>query len=479
MTETGAKALTVSELTAYVRDLLDRDELLQDVWVMGEISNFTHHSSGHMYFSLKDAGSRIRAVMFASRNRKLIFRPEEGMKVVARGRVAVFDRDGTYQLYVEEMQPEGVGSLYLAFLQTRDRLQKEGLFDRERKRPLPAFPRVVGVITSTEGAAIRDIATTLRRRYPLARVVIFPALVQGPGAPASLAEALATACAYGELDVIIIGRGGGSPEELWAFNDESLARAIAAAPVPVVSAVGHETDFTIADYVADVRAPTPTAAAELVAPHVLELRRRVEEARRALVDALVRRVQGDRQRLEHLLGRPGLRRPEQWIQWRRQTVDGLHTRLGQAAWKSVFRRKEALIRLTDILGRHSPKEQIQRSQNRLETQKQKLQFAVWTGWQRAVHRFERQVDKLEALSPLAVMRRGWSLVYRPDRRELVRNISQLAPGDNVHVRLTGGWADCQVWGIEEESEDGGGATTAKEGSAPKRGRGGTRGTGQF
>ncbi|MDI3256617.1 MAG: exodeoxyribonuclease VII large subunit [Kyrpidia sp.] len=454
MAESRAQALTVSELTAYVRDLFDRDEWLQDVWVVGEISNFTHHSSGHMYFSLKDAGSRIRAVMFASRNRKLGFRPEEGMKVIARGRVAVFDRDGTYQLYVEEMQPEGVGSLYLAFLQTREMLQKEGLFDEARKRPLPAFPRVIGVVTSTEGAAIRDIATTLRRRYPLGRVVIFPALVQGPGAPASLVAALEAAVAYGGLDVIIIGRGGGSPEELWAFNDESVARAIARAPVPVVSAVGHETDVTIADFVADLRAPTPTAAAELVAPHVLELRRRVDEARRTLVDSLVRRVQGGRQRLEHLLGRPGLRRPEQWIHWRRQSVDACHSRLEQAAWRVVYRRREAFSRLTDILGRNSPREQIQRTARRVEGCERRLQFAVRNQFQAAVHRFERQVDKLQALSPLAVLRRGWSLAYRPDRRELVRHISQVSPGDNLHLRLAGGWADCQVWGVEEESEDG-------------------------
>ncbi|MBX6395594.1 MAG: exodeoxyribonuclease VII large subunit [Alicyclobacillaceae bacterium] len=448
-------ALTVSELTAYLRELLDRDEWLQDVWVVGEISNFTHHSSGHMYFSLKDAGSRIRAVMFASRNRKLAFRPEEGMKVIARGRVAVFDRDGIYQLYVEQMQPEGVGSLYMAFLQTKERLEKEGLFDAERKRPLPAFPRVIGVVTSTEGAAVRDIATTLRRRYPLGRVVIFPALVQGPEAPASLVAALRAANAYGEVDVIIIGRGGGSLEELWAFNEEAVARAIAESSVPVVSAVGHETDYTIADLVADLRAPTPTAAAELVAPHVLELRRRLEDARRSMCDMLYRRLQGYREKLDSLQSRPVLRRPGQWIEWRRQGVDGWHSRLQQSVWRGVYRRRESLSRLGEALGRHSPREQIQRALRRVDNLEQELRFSMWNEWQRAIHRFERQVDKLQALSPLAALKRGWSLTYRADRRELVRHISQVAPGDNLHLRLAGGWADCQVWSVEEESEDGG------------------------
>jgi exodeoxyribonuclease VII large subunit len=377
------------------------------------------------------------------------------MKVIARGRVSVFDRDGIYQLYVEQMQPEGVGSLYMAFLQTKERLEKEGLFDAGRKRPLPAFPRVIGVVTSTEGAAVRDIATTLRRRYPLGRVVIFPALVQGPEAPASLVAALRAANAFGEVDVIIIGRGGGSLEELWAFNEEVVARAIAESSVPVVSAVGHETDYTIADLVADLRAPTPTAAAELVAPHVLELRRRLEEARRSMCDILYRRLQGYREKLDSLQSRPVLRRPGQWIEWRRQGIDGWHNRLQQSMWRAVYRRRESLSRLGEALGRHSPREQIQRAMRRVDSLEQELRFSMWNEWQRAVHRFERQVDKLQALSPLAVLKRGWSLTYRADRRELVRHISQVAPGDNLHVRLAGGWADCQVWSVEEESEDGG------------------------
>lgn len=454
MTEEQVAVLTVSELTVYVRELLEGDPLLQDVWVVGEISNFVHHSSGHMYFSLKDAQSRIRAVMFAGRNRRLAFRPEDGMKVIARGRVSVFDRDGNYQLYVEHMQPEGVGSLYMAFLQTKERLEKEGLFDAARKRPLPPYPRTIGVITSLEGAAVRDIVTTLRRRYPLGRVVIFPALVQGPEAPASLVEALRAANAYGELDVIIIGRGGGSLEELWAFNEEAVARAIAESAVPVVSAVGHETDVTIADFVADLRAATPTAAAELVAPHAVELRRRLDEARRAMVDGILRRLRERRDRLDSLLSRPVLRRPGQWIEGRRQVVDTLHSRLQQALWKDVYRRRRGLARLEEALGRSGPREQIQRAMRRVEGLEQRLRFHMANRVQKAVHRFERQVDKLQALSPLAALKRGWSLAYRPDRRQVVRHVSQVAPGDAIHLRLAGGWADCQVWGVEEESDDG-------------------------
>ncbi|WP_232282324.1 exodeoxyribonuclease VII large subunit, partial [Paenibacillus sp. oral taxon 786] len=251
---------------------LESDQVLTDVWIRGEISNFTHHSSGHMYFTLKDADSRIKSIMFASYNQRLPFRPKEGTRVIARGNVSVYERDGQYQFYVTHMQPDGVGSLYLAFEQLKQKLEAEGLFAPGRKRPLPRFPKTIGVVTSPTGAAVRDILTTLGRRYPQAAVILYPVLVQGKGAAPSIVKAIRTLNAMGEADVLIVGRGGGSLEELWAFNEEQVARAIYESAIPVISAVGHETDFTIADFVADLRAATPTAAAELAVPHTAELR---------------------------------------------------------------------------------------------------------------------------------------------------------------------------------------------------------------
>lgn len=258
---------SIKELNRYIRMKLDSDNLLSDVWIRGEISNFTHHGSGHMYFTLKDESSRIKAIMFASHNQRLPFIPKEGARVIARGNVTVYERDGQYQFYATHMQPDGIGSLYLAYEQLKSKLEKEGLFAEVRKRSLPRFPKCIGVITSPTGAAVRDIVITLQRRFPQVAIVIYPVLVQGKGAAPSIVKAIGALNAMGEADVLIVGRGGGSLEELWAFNEEEVARAISASRIPVISAVGHETDFTIADFAADLRAATPTAAAELAVPH--------------------------------------------------------------------------------------------------------------------------------------------------------------------------------------------------------------------
>lgn len=262
---------SIKELNRYIRMKLDSDNLLSDVWIRGEISNFTHHGSGHMYFTLKDESSRIKAIMFASHNQRLPFIPKEGARVIARGNVTVYERDGQYQFYATHMQPDGIGSLYLAYEQLKSKLEKEGLFAEARKRSLPRFPKCIGVITSPTGAAVRDIVITLQRRFPQVAIVIYPVLVQGKGAAPSIVKAIGALNAMGEADVLIVGRGGGSLEELWAFNEEEVARAISASRIPVISAVGHETDFTIADFAADLRAATPTAAAELAVPHAGEL----------------------------------------------------------------------------------------------------------------------------------------------------------------------------------------------------------------
>ena len=293
-------AFTVTELNQYVKNLIDGNRTLSAVTVKGEISNFTNHRSGHLYFSLKDADGQIRCVMFRSSAARLKFMPESGMKVVLHGQLTVYTRDGSYQLYASSMQPDGVGALYLAYEQMKARLAEEGIFDEDHKKPIPAFPRSIGVITSPTGAAIRDILNVSGRRYSLANVYIYPALVQGDGAECTLIDGIDYFDRSGLVDVIIIGRGGGSIEDLWAFNSEQLARRIYAASIPVISAVGHETDFTICDFVADLRAPTPSAAAELAVPDVSDLMQRIDSLYDRGERALKRWAERSRERFERL-----------------------------------------------------------------------------------------------------------------------------------------------------------------------------------
>lgn len=326
--EMQGNALSVSQLNEYLRMLLDGNPVLSSVLVRGEISNFTnHYRTGHFYFSLKDENALVKAVMFRSSASRLAFLPENGMKVILRGRVSVYPRDGQYQIYVEDIQPDGMGSLYLAYEQLRQKLAAEGLFDEERKRPLPPFPKRIGVVTSPTGAAVRDMIQVLGRRYPAAEVVLYPALVQGVGAPESLMAGLK--CFYNDVpvDLIIIGRGGGSLEDLFAFNSEALARTVASSPVPVISAVGHETDFTICDFVADLRAPTPSAAAELAVPDFGEVKRAVQSLSRSLAVSVFDTLARKRGELLLVSSSEALRSPRYTIEERRMTLGRLTERL--------------------------------------------------------------------------------------------------------------------------------------------------------
>lgn len=387
--------LTVSQVNFFLKSLIEGDGRLNDILVSGEVSNFTdHYRSGHLYFSLKDPKAAIKAVMFAPAARRLRFRPQDGMKVIVRGRVSVYEPSGQYQLYAEDMQPAGVGALALAYEQLKARLAEEGLFDESRKRPLPLYPERIGVVTSPSGAAVRDILQVAARRWPLAEIVFCPVLVQGEGAPAQLAAAIKALGRARACDVAIIGRGGGSLEDLWAFNDEGLARAIAGCPVPVVSAVGHETDFTICDFVADLRAPTPSAAAELCTPDILEERQRVlafqqyfREGARDYVDAL-------RQGVDILAQAPCLADPQGYVSACRARVDEMGRRLAQ--------------------------------QGRAQLDKGRGALSLLAG-------------KLDALSPLRVLARGYSVVYDA-RGRAVRDAGALCPGDIVVVRAEKGQA---------------------------------------
>lgn len=401
--------LTVSQVNFFVKSLLEGDNRLNDILVTGEISNFTdHYRSGHLYFSLKDSKSALKAVMFASSARSLKFRPADGMRVIVRGRVSVYEAAGQYQLYVQDMQPDGLGALSLAFEQLKERLAAEGLFDQEHKRPLPAYPRRIGVITSPTGAAVRDILQITARRWPVAEIVFCPALVQGEGAPAQLTAAIREMNRKSACDVLILGRGGGSLEDLWAFNDEGLARAVYRSAIPVVSAVGHETDFTICDFAADLRAPTPSAAAELCTPDLREERRRLQSYNRYFREAAQKRVDSLRQQVDLAVEDSALGQPELFLSpWQEK--------LG---W--LFGRAVAFM-----------------GEN-VEDKKQKLALAS---------------GSLDALSPLKVLSRGYAVVT-DKTGGAVREADKLAIGDTVTLRFHQGRAKAQIVEREERKNEG-------------------------
>ncbi|GAA0402407.1 exodeoxyribonuclease VII large subunit [Paenibacillus motobuensis] len=447
------RVLSIKELNRYIRMKLESDSLLQDVWIRGEISNFTHHSSGHMYFTLKDKDSRIKTIMFASHNQRLPFIPKEGARVIARGNVSVYERDGQYQFYATHMQPDGIGSLYLAFEQLKGKLEAEGLFAPERKRPIPRYPRVIGVITSPTGAAVRDIITTLARRYPQAAVVLYPVHVQGKAAAPSIVKAIRTLNRMGEADVLIVGRGGGSLEELWAFNEEQVARAIYQSEIPVISAVGHETDFTIADFVSDLRAATPTAAAELAVPHRAELKAQLGGCERVLQRSLQHQLAQARESLRRLANSPALLQPRRSLFQHAERLDMLTTRLKARA---SARRELAVSshdRLSARLLRYHPQETLLYAKRRQSEMERQLTQAMTGMLKENSQRLHSSIRQLDALSPLKVMARGYSLVYDEQHKSLIKSLNDVEPGDMVKVKVTDGELDCQVWGMRREGDE--------------------------
>lgn len=445
--------LSVSDLNRYIKMVLEKESRLQDVWVRGEISNFTHHSSGHMYFTLKDKQSRIKVVMFASHNRFLRFLPKDGTKAIVRGSISAYERDGAYQLYAREMQPDGLGSLYLAFEQLKEKLAGEGLFAAERKRPLPRFPKRVGVVTSPTGAAIRDICTTIRRRYPQAEIVLAPAVVQGAEAPASIISAIRIINQQSDIDVLIVGRGGGSIEELWAFNDEQVARAIAASLIPVISAVGHETDVTIADFVADVRAATPTAAAELAVPHYLEWVERVKQLDVRMHRAVHQRLTVQRKRLDQMAGSYAMRQPQRRLEEAAERLDRAQLRMRQSMKRLLAIRRERFERLARQISRYRLADQIGERRKYAMTVRARLDERMRRLLSDRQMAFSAQVARLDALSPLKVMQRGFSLVYAGGK--IVKSVDQFASGDELVVRLSDGSATARVEQIDREEKHNG------------------------
>lgn len=394
----------VSQVNEYIKARMDADELLNGLFIRGELSNYKVYPSGHHYFTMKDANGALRCVMFRYSAMRLRFRPENGMKVIAVGRISVFPRDGAYQLYCEDLMPDGAGDLNVAFEQLKARLEAEGLFDRAHKKPLPQYPHRIAIITSGAGAAIMDMLRILARRYPLSKVMILPVRVQGTEAPAEIVGAIRYANRYQLADVIITGRGGGSLEDLWAFNDERVARAIYASEIPVVSAVGHEPDVTISDYVADVRAATPSNGAELVAPDRQELLRHIAQLSARMTTMMEKQLSLSRRQLDMLAKKRVLQSPMHYIEDKRLALDYVHRRL------------------------------IASSQQLLAGKKQK---------------FISLMAKLDAMSPLKVLSRGYSVTHRADG-SVLRASSEVAPGDEITVRLLHGSIRAEVLETREE-----------------------------
>lgn len=401
---TERNIISVSQINEYIKARMDRDELLSFVCIRGEISNYKLYPSGHHYFSLKDAGGSLRCVMFKNSALRLRFRPENGMKVLAFGRITVFPRDGMYQLYCEQMSPEGAGDLHVAFEQLKERLQKQGLFDPGRKKQLPKHPCTIALITSPAGAAVHDMLRILGKRYPLAKVLILPVRVQGEEAPGEIAEAIEYANQYRLADVIITGRGGGSIEDLWAFNDEAVAYAIFRSAIPVISAVGHEPDVTISDYVADLRAATPSNAAEIAVPDQAELRERLSAVGSRLRQSVVGKVQKERQRLEAVRNVRYLRNPVSYLQERRMNVEHCQKILAADMQRIAAEQKQRFAHLTAAL---------------------------------------------DAMSPLKVLARGYSVVRHRDK--ILTDCSSVKVSDQITVMLHNGEIDAAVTAVRGES----------------------------
>lgn len=389
-----ARIGTVSQINNYIKKILDNNKILNNVWVKGEISNFKRHSSGHIYLTLKDEGGVLKSVIFRSAAQLLAFSPSDGMKVMARGRVSVYEAGGAYQLYIEEMIPDGVGELYIAYEKLKKQLDAEGLFSEEFKKPIPKFPSAVGVATATTGAAVRDIINVITRRCPMTKIIIYPTQVQGAGAAQSAVRAIEYFNREKNVDTIIAGRGGGSIEDLWAFNEEITARAIFASEIPVISAVGHETDFTIADFAADLRAPTPSAAAEIAVPSSAELGNLIQNQKARISEAVLKQLEHRKLRLASLK----LKSPVERIQENSQRLDHISKRMEQSF--------------------------------RLKTEEKKRVLGIITG-------------KIDAMSPLKVLSRGYAIPLEEDG-SVIRNASDMESGKEFTLKMTDGSCECIV-----------------------------------
>lgn len=418
------KYISVSQLTRYIKFKIDNDDNLRQVFLKGEISNFKAHTRGHYYFTLKDEGSRINAVMFSSAVSKMKFRPEDGMKVLVTGRISVYEATGGYQIYVEEMIEDGVGSLYLQFEQLKKKLATEGLFAKEHKKTIPKFPQRIGIVTAPTGAAIRDILSTIERRWPFTETILFPSLVQGASAAPNIVKQIKKAQQF-DLDVLIVGRGGGSIEDMWCFNDETVARTIYQSTVPIISAVGHEIDFTIADFVADLRAPTPTGAAEMAVPNKSDVLEYTSQITLRLHKVMKNKLENYQEKLESLISSYVLENPMSIYQIKEQKFDTLFEKL-QLVMKGI----------------------IYNERNRLDSLLQANTYGIEKTLRLETHRFEKNLNKLEILNPLLTIHRGYSILKKDSK--IVSSISNIKKQDMIEIELKDGNIEAEVHKIQKK-----------------------------
>ncbi|PAV29108.1 exodeoxyribonuclease VII large subunit [Virgibacillus profundi] len=444
--------LTVTALTKYIKRKIDTDPHLKNIWLKGEISNFKHHSRGHMYLTIKDEQTRLQAVMFAGNNRSLKFNPENGMKVLIKGEISVFEPYGQYQLYIQQMEPDGIGALYLAFEQLKEKLHKQGLFDPIHKKKIPLYPRHIGVITSPTGAAVRDIITTIKRRYPIVTVTVIPVLVQGTNAVSSIKEAIRIANNKEIFDVLIVGRGGGSIEELWSFNEEPVAQAIFHSKVPIISAVGHETDITISDFVADLRAPTPTGAAELAVPSQLELKDKISNLKKFLIRDLDGHLVNNKKHLQRLKQSYAFRYPEQLLKQKEQELDKHVENIQKSTINHVKQQTKAYSNLNARLQAQHPKKQVEQFQKRLNQLNKQQAYYMSQVMEIKSIQLKNIIEKLTLLNPLEIMKRGFALPYTSNG-EIIKSSKQVKQQDIITVNLHDGSLNCEVIQIEGDNNE--------------------------
>lgn len=422
------KYLTVSALTKYIKFKIDTDEHLKTVFLKGEISNYKKHSTGHLYFSLKDETSKINAIMFNRSAAKLNFEPSEGTKVLVVGRISVYEQTGNYQIYIEDMIEDGVGNLYIAFEALKEKLSKEGLFDEKYKKPIPKIPKKIGIITAPTGAAIKDILSTIKRRFPICETILFPSLVQGENAAPDIVNKLKIANSY-DLDVIILGRGGGSIEDLWPFNEEIVAREIFASQIPIISAVGHEVDFTIADFVADLRAPTPTGAAELAVPNMIDLTNHIKQLTIRLNENINKKIKLKKLRLDSLANSFVIKNPMIIYENKKQKIDIQKENLTRILNKKIDSNKNLL--------NHLKKSYILNNPENL--------------YNKQIIKLENLIEKLKLVNPLETLKRGYTLTTQDNK--IIKSIKDIDKQKNMTIKLHDGEVETEIKNIKEYSNE--------------------------
>lgn len=444
--------LTVEALTKYIKRKFEADPYLRKVYVKGELSNVKLHSSGHLYFTLKDEKAQIKGIMYARNAEKIKFHVENGMNVLVEGDINVYERGGSYQFYATTLEPDGVGSLYLAFEQLKEQLTKEGIFEQRFKQPIAKYPRAIGVVTAITGAAVRDICTTLQRHYSLATVYIFPTLVQGERAAKSIVQSIRQANTMNDIDTLIIGRGGGSIEDLWAFNEEIVARAIFESRIPIISGVGHETDTTIADFAADLRAPTPTGAAKMAVPDVLDLQQYVRSLEMRVVQTTRVQLERAASRLKKVTTSYPMMYPERLYRPFEERLARLEQQQQRAYERRIAREQQRLARLESSIMRSMPLQQVQYEAQRLANLERRLAQATTQLLKRKQRQFDTMVRTMSALNPLSVMERGYSIVYNK-QREVIASTQQVVEGETLTIAVADGQITATVLNIIQKEEE--------------------------